>query len=285
MQALTNATNTIQVAPVASPLKKADVAPSPAKKARSAPVAEKQTLESAIEKNDFDAIVQLFHNKDVTEQDKEAILDFATEDGKEALMEKLIQSGVDLIEFEELIFSSNPRQVRILVQNGVDINISDEMECSPLWRACESGDEDMVKLLLELGADPNICDYYGQSPLYETCFKMNSEPSKKNIFARIAVLLVQNGAEIDSKAVKIASPQLIEMLEQVAVVFQDRTMEDVRASRDGSLPEEDSTIQDAEDLDNEDALKDEPSDMEEAEEEDDGFIVPDDFVETMDDQQ
>jgi hypothetical protein len=43
--------------------------------------------------------------------------------------------------------------MKLLLERGCDVNVTDLDGCTPLWVACESGRMDMVKVIVEHGAD------------------------------------------------------------------------------------------------------------------------------------
>ena len=45
--------------------------------------------------------------------------------------------------------------VNLLLDEGAEVDEADDMGCSPLFRAAQSGCKDVVKVLLERGAEPN----------------------------------------------------------------------------------------------------------------------------------
>ncbi|UKZ53982.1 hypothetical protein TrVGV298_007786 [Trichoderma virens] len=80
--------------------------------------------------------------------------------------------------------------VKVLVENGADIEAKDSMGRTPLSQAAENGHEAIVKLLVEKGADIEAKDLFGQTPLSQAA---------ENGHEAIVKLLVENGADIEAK--------------------------------------------------------------------------------------
>ncbi|KAJ1516013.1 hypothetical protein HMI55_003152 [Coelomomyces lativittatus] len=59
---------------------------------------------------------------------------------------------------------NKPEVALILIQNGIDVNLKDSMERSPLHLACELELENVCKELLSHGADPNQRDMFQKYP-------------------------------------------------------------------------------------------------------------------------
>nr|XP_034321422.1 uncharacterized protein LOC109619991 isoform X3 [Crassostrea gigas] len=79
--------------------------------------------------------------------------------------------------------------VRILLDNGADVNLCSNCGKSPLYLACQSGHENTVRLLLLNRANINLCDDNRSSPLQVACVYG---------YDNIAKLLLRNGADINS---------------------------------------------------------------------------------------
>jgi ankyrin repeat protein len=68
------------------------------------------------------------------------------------------------------ISSGNVELVKLLLDNGADLNVQNKYGESPLHKACSGGHASIVKLLLEKGVGLNAQDKYGESPLHKACF-------------------------------------------------------------------------------------------------------------------
>lgn len=55
--------------------------------------------------------------------------------------------------------------VRVLINNGMDVNDWDEYGTTPLMIAASNGHTDIVRLLLNAGADVNVQSEYGYTAL------------------------------------------------------------------------------------------------------------------------
>jgi len=96
-----------------------------------------------------------------------------------------------------MVASLNGRElaVKLLIDNGADVNIKSENGSTALHEATRRGREKIVKLLIDNGANVNganvnTVDEYGRSPL-SLAVILN--------YKRIAELLVSNGADLESK--------------------------------------------------------------------------------------
>lgn len=61
--------------------------------------------------------------------------------------------------------------VEELVKYGANVNIRDEIGCTPLHYAAKNGDASLVKYLVLAGADVNVCNYEGSTPLWYARFR------------------------------------------------------------------------------------------------------------------
>jgi len=69
----------------------------------------------------------------------------------------------------------NLKKVKILLENGVDVNKYTSDGKTPLILASENGRPEIVKILLKNGADINKCSKSGKTPLVYASEKLNFE--------------------------------------------------------------------------------------------------------------
>ncbi len=56
--------------------------------------------------------------------------------------------------------------VKLLLENGAHINLTDLQKHTPLFRACEMGHMEVVLTLIEHGAKVDVVDGDGRAPLH-----------------------------------------------------------------------------------------------------------------------
>ena len=80
--------------------------------------------------------------------------------------------------------------VKILINNGADVNARDYYQCTALHHASENGHHDMVQVLIENQADVNARDKDQETPLHKASWCEHK---------RVVEQLVQNGADTNAK--------------------------------------------------------------------------------------
>ena len=144
------------------------------------------------------------------------------------------------------VLSGQLKMVNMVLNSGVDIDVEDELEITPLFQAAAAGLRQICELLIEKGANINKRSKTGETPLFiasqeghtdvvklllghackvDECRNDGSSPLIIAIFNRridIARLLVENGADVDTKCVdgtsslyvaaKIGSLELVQFL-------------------------------------------------------------------------
>ena len=97
------------------------------------------------------------------------------------------------------VTTGNVNTMRLLFNNGAEVNTLDDQGWSPFHRVSRSGDLDVLKLLLEHQADVDILGNEEEAPLFLASHDGNVEVAR--ILLRIGVvwLLIQNGAAVDSQ--------------------------------------------------------------------------------------
>lgn len=85
--------------------------------------------------------------------------------------------------------------VKLLIENGADVNLKGEAWYGPLHAAAAKGHIEVVKILLENGADVNI--FHHNKPLHNAAMNGHIE---------VAEILLAHGADINAKGTDEASP-------------------------------------------------------------------------------
>ena len=96
--------------------------------------------------------------------------------------------------------TNNDLLINILLENGANINIVDNIRQSAIHYACKNIDHNSIvifKTLLEYGANPNICDLYENSPLLNMLYENYN--INQYLLITIMVLLIKYGAILDLK--------------------------------------------------------------------------------------
>ncbi len=63
-----------------------------------------------------------------------------------------------------IALSGNCETVRILIDQGADVNMTQAGGYTPLHQAAAAGLEELTRILLEAGADPCLCCDQGKTP-------------------------------------------------------------------------------------------------------------------------
>jgi len=82
--------------------------------------------------------------------------------------------------------NGNEGMVKVLLEDGADINAANEDRETPLYQASSEGHVEVIKLLLEKGADIQIANIWGDTPLHQA-WKVE-----------IVKLLLKKGADINA---------------------------------------------------------------------------------------
>jgi ankyrin repeat protein len=85
--------------------------------------------------------------------------------------------------------------VKLLIENGADVNLKGEAWYGPLHAAAANGHIEVVKILLENGADVNI--FHHNKPLHNAAMNGHIE---------VAEILLAHGADINAKGTDEAAP-------------------------------------------------------------------------------
>ncbi|MDF2965538.1 MAG: ankyrin repeat protein 18B-like [Rickettsiaceae bacterium] len=86
------------------------------------------------------------------------------------------------------IGKKDPKKVKYLIKQSVDVNFTDEYQSTPLHLATYVGNEKIVKHLLKAGAQLNSVDALRNTPLHVAVLRKNNNLVK---------LLLENGADVN----------------------------------------------------------------------------------------
>jgi ankyrin repeat protein len=118
---------------------------------------------------------------------------------------RLIQAGANLdfveapnvvspgdVPINWAVAKNNTNIIKLLIDAGADVNLTDSNGWSPLHVAASRGYAHSIKLLIDAGAKVNVLDKYTyRSPLHRAI---------SNGYPKVAKLLIQASAEIDLEA-------------------------------------------------------------------------------------
>ncbi|OQA91454.1 MAG: Ankyrin repeats (3 copies) [Elusimicrobia bacterium ADurb.Bin231] len=134
---------------------------------------------------------------DVNAKSREGVslLHSAAETGHMAIASFLIEKKININARDNsnqtpLLKAKNFDMIKLLVENGANINAVDAKGMSCLHYASQRGKTDIVKYLVGHGALVNIKDVLGRIPLHEAA---------RNDFTEIVEFLVSCGADINAK--------------------------------------------------------------------------------------
>jgi hypothetical protein len=90
-------------------------------------------------------------------------------------------------------------------QDGLDLNTHDEHGRIPLIEAAKHGNEAALRLLLQYGVDVNITNVMGNTPLHVLIERASSNSK----FKECAILLIQHGANLNQTNIDGDSPYVL----------------------------------------------------------------------------
>jgi uncharacterized protein len=76
---------------------------------------------------------------------------------------QVAKNAIKIAPIHAAVSSKNLEMVKLLIENGADVNARQQQGFTPLQGAAGSGDLDIAKLLLQNGADPSACDEDGRT--------------------------------------------------------------------------------------------------------------------------
>ncbi|KAF4958745.1 hypothetical protein FSARC_10936 [Fusarium sarcochroum] len=126
--------------------------------------------------------------------------------------------------------------VELLVQNGVDINAYDDNRRRPLHIACRENHEDIVALLMMYGANADKVDAIGKTPLTNAAIRGNASTVK---------VLLENGADPEVCSVTELKPLHVackEGHEDVVVLLMKHGASADKSDTSGKTPLADAAL-------------------------------------------
>ena len=90
--------------------------------------------------------------------------------------------------------------VRIMLDNGADVELGDDRKRRPLWEAAFYGHQDVMDLLLDNGADVDVADAWGITPLHAPGPHYGYPGDLEwNHAANVAEYLISRGANVNAR--------------------------------------------------------------------------------------
>ena len=90
--------------------------------------------------------------------------------------------------------------VRIMLENGADVELGDDRKRRPLWEAAFYGHQDVMELLLDNGADVDVADAWGVTPLHAPGPHYGYPGDLEwNHAANVAKYLLSRGANVNAR--------------------------------------------------------------------------------------
>jgi serine/threonine-protein phosphatase 6 regulatory ankyrin repeat subunit B len=116
---------------------------------------------------------------------------YAAEGGCAGVVEALLRAGADVNKADEdgdapLRVAASAPIATMLIERGADVNATNKLGRTALWRAALQDRADLVEALLQAGADVNKADEDGDAPL------------RMAASAPIATILIERGADLNA---------------------------------------------------------------------------------------
>ena len=146
------------------------------------------TLHQAVEKGDLKEVRRLVEEKGVdiysVSRGGYTVLEAASYHGQGDVLLFFIKKGMDVniktYGGNTLLHEAKNREVaKILLDNGVGINIQDDNDRTPLFESVLNDKIKLALFLIENGADPNIPEDDGNTPLYIAVGKEEMELARR----------------------------------------------------------------------------------------------------------
>lgn len=79
------------------------------------------------------------------------------------------------------VISQSPKDVRLLLENGADVNAKGELEFTPIQNACIYGNLDIIDMLIKFGADVSAKNEFGYDARHYASEKCHDKKQSKAI--------------------------------------------------------------------------------------------------------
>jgi Zn-dependent protease with chaperone function len=119
-----------------------------------------------------------------------------------------LESGYETEDVPPIIYAvanGDAQKVQSYIQNGEDINVTDNDSWTPLHWAVKDGNEEIVQLLIDAGAEINSEDTYGMTPLMTAAEKGDT---------KMVAFLADAGADINYQDYEGMTPLMYAVLSQ-----------------------------------------------------------------------
>ncbi|XP_031619380.1 ankyrin repeat domain-containing protein 50-like [Contarinia nasturtii] len=157
-------------------------------------------------------------------RNNESAYDIAVKQGNQQIIDILVPPKNPGQKLHTAARNGDVAKIKGLLESGMDVNIVDGGERTPLFVAAANGQIDAVKVLLENGADINKKNKYGRAPIFDATL---------NDFYNVVEILIESGADINIKkddgwtplnmAAKKGYLQIVELLLRKGAVVNIQT--------------------------------------------------------------
>jgi ankyrin repeat protein len=97
------------------------------------------------------------------------------------------------------IAKPQPESVKLLIEEGANVNAKDKRGETPLHEATKYGRLELVELIIKNGANVNVKNRDGQTSLYYSAASTYLENDPEKRYEKVAKLLIDNGADVNCK--------------------------------------------------------------------------------------